>query len=102
MSKLENAKIIHPLYCKTVKKVEDVIVNLTRELTYKDYCIYLLKVDIRLLHNTLTNVKRVPKDVLYQHESINNALNARLENRYHLKYNGDEIYYVGEEMYLSF
>ena len=34
-----------------------------------------------------------------EQEAMSETLNARLERGYHLTYNGDEIYYQGEETY---
>ena len=37
------------------------------------------------------------KEALYQHEAMDERLNAHLENGYHMERNGDEIYYIGED-----
>ena len=50
----------------------------------KYYNIIHMKAEIRVLRDTSTNVKKYSKEALYQNVSMNNALNARLEIRYHL------------------
>ena len=54
-----------------------------------------------MLRDTLTNIKGESNEALYQHAAMNEALNMQLENGYHMKHNGDEIHYVGENKPVS-
>ena len=81
---------------ETVIQLENEISKLKAEDKYKDYCINHLTAEIRLLHDTLSNIQGASGEALYEHEAMNDRNNINLENGIHMHQYGDEIHYVGK------
>ena len=60
-----------------------------------------MKAEIRLMRDTLYNIRNTAKDALNTEDIMFQALNCNIENRNHLKHDGEEIYYPGEEKKLA-
>ena len=81
---------------QSIRKLQDEVMGLKIEDTFKGYCINHPKAEIRLLRDTLTEITGESKEALYEYVAMNETLNTKLGNGYHMKYNGEEIHYVGE------
>ena len=93
-----SSKLRNPC-CDRVKQLESVIDDLEQKQKCVDYVINHMKAELRLCYDTLKTVNKTVKKAMEEQEDMNETLNARLERGYHLTYNGDEIYYPGEETY---
>ena len=83
--------------CRRVIKLEQTVVNLQRKEKENEYVILSHRAQIRLLHNALKKFKKASKSVLYEEAGMLEFLESRIERGIHLKHNGEEIYYPGEE-----
>ena len=85
--------------CLRVQELESVVNDLEQKQKFADYVINHMKAELRLCYDTLKSVNKSAKEAMEEQEAMSETLNARLERGYHLTYNGDEIYYRGEETY---
>ena len=56
-----------------------------------------MKAEIRLLRDTLFLIKNNAKDALNTEDIMFEYLNSNIENRSHLKHDGEDILYPGED-----
>ena len=82
---------------KKIQKLEESVVRLELKQKENDYVVNNLKAEIRLLRDTLLLIKNTAKDALNTEDIMFESLNRNIENRSHLKHDGEEIFYPGEE-----
>jgi len=85
-----------PSYMK-IKKLEESVVRLEPKQKENDYIVNSLKAEIRLLRDTLSSIKNNAKDALTTEDIMFESLNSNIENRSHLKHDGEDILYPGED-----
>ena len=85
-----------PSYMK-IKKLEESVVRFELKQKENDFVVKTLKAEIRLLRDTLCNIKNTAKDALNTEDIMYETMNGNIKNGHHQKHDGEEIYYPGEE-----
>ena len=89
-------------YLHRISKLQTVIKKLQRDNKSKDYQISWMKAEIRMMKEAMSKFKKMSKDVLYEVDSMNETANNRCMNDAFVNWDGEEIYYPGEELPLSY
>ena len=80
-----------------VERLENQVEELTREKKENEYVILHYKAQIRLLHDTLKNMRKASAKALEVEETMLESLESKVERGFHLKHTGEEVTYPGEE-----
>ena len=83
--------------CNRVKKLENINRGIKEKEKFNEYLINHLKAELRLCLDTLKKVKTATAKAINEQEEMSEALESRLERGVHMTYNGDEMYYPGEQ-----
>ena len=83
--------------CYRVEKLEQINRGLKEKEKFNEYLINHLKAELRLCLDTLKKVKTATAKAINEQEEMSEVLESRLERESHLTYNGDEMYYPGEQ-----
>ena len=97
MSKSRDSPFNLNVYRNQIDKLKEVIKEHEEEHKRKDYMISWMKAEIRLLNDSLLKVKNVSKSAVDEVESMNELAGACLDDGRYLRWDGEEIYYRGEE-----
>ena len=97
MSKLTNASTKRDTSHKNMQSLKQKVIHLEQKQKENDFVVKSLKAEIRLLRDTLCNIKNTARDALNTEDIMFEALNSNIENSNHLKHDGEEIFYPGEE-----
>ena len=97
MSKSTDAPTKRASSHKKMEQLEKTVIELKLNQKENDFVVKNLKAEIRLLRDTLCKIRNTAKDALNTEDIMFQALNRNIENRNHLKHDGEEIYYPGEE-----
>ena len=83
--------------CAKVTELERTMKNMVYKMKEDAYVINSYKAQIRLLRDTLKKVKKASNKALYDESCMCESLEIAVERRIHLKHDGKEIRYPGEE-----
>ena len=97
MSKLQSKDDDYTLSRDYVKRLENQVEELTREKKENEYVILHYKAQIRLLHDTLKNMRKASAKALEVEAGMLESLESKVERGFHFKYTGEEVTYPGEE-----
>ena len=97
MSKFRSNDNDYTLSRDDVERLENQVEELTREKKENEYVILHYKAQIRLLHDTLKNMRKASAKALKVEETMLESLESKVERGFHLKHTGEEVTYPGEE-----
>ena len=83
--------------CSRVKKLEIINHDIKEKEKFNEYLINHLKAELRLCLDTLKKVKTATIKAINEQEEMSEALESRLDRGIHMTYNGDDMFYPGEQ-----
>ena len=97
MSKFQSKDGKCMLCRKEVKKLESTVDELNCDKKENEYVLFHYKAQIRLLHDTLKNMRKASAKALDVEANMLESLESKVEQGFHLKHTGEEVTYPGEE-----
>jgi len=85
--------------CNRVKKLKKINRGIKEKEKFNEYLINHLKAELRLCLDTLKKVKTATAKAINEQEEMSEILESCLERGVHMTYNGDEMYYPGEQTF---